>query len=107
MFYIAVVKGKEIKFPEHYEEKIGFDRRAEGLKTQAILEGEGWGLYGGEEPYECFLVRQSTQSNEGETPEDFQIRLDSLVQSASGTTTSVLTSTMIDDRRTEPELDNP
>lgn len=102
MFYIAVVKGSEIKYAEHYQEKVGFDRRAVGLKTQAILEGEGWVMYAGDEPYECVLARINTPPMDGETFEEYQKRIEIPVQAALKISTSKLTPTMPDDSK----LDN-
>lgn len=115
MFYIAVVKGSEIKYAEHYEERVGFDRRAVGLKTQAMIEGEGWSIYRSEEPYESFLIRQNTAPTEDETPsaddtkeqsqakfDAYKARVDALAIQAAKTTTSKLTPTMPDDSK----LDN-
>lgn len=100
MYYIAVVKGTEIKFAENYSDLIGVQRRAVGLKTQAMLEGAGWQLYlSDSEPYECALARIANPPNEGEIDAAYQTRIAPILAKALKATTSTLTPTMPDDAK--------
>ena len=99
MYYIAVVKGSESRYPEHYETEEGFRLRYPSLANQAMCEGEGWSLYiSEEEPYECALVRLENPPKEGEDILEYQSRLGKKLDFAMKATASKLTPTMPDDR---------
>lgn len=98
MFYLALVNNKnEIKYPVHYEKEKDREMRLMGYEIQALGEPGEWGVYLGNEPFECYLIRRDVKQQDSESKDDFDVRMGLAIQEAFNKSSSKIEAPMIDD----------